>query len=95
LENYIRLKSPFKSNIAAWNFISVNENNIVAFYFEILSEAAPSIKILKLKGLDKKAIYKNLNTCEIFGGDELMYSGVSILLKKQDFRNECYHFQKI
>jgi len=90
-----RLKNPFKGNIAAWNFVSLNGNDVVAFYFEILSEAAPAIKILRLKGLDEKAIYKNLNTGKTFGGDELMYSGISIPPKKQDFRSEFYHFQKI
>lgn len=44
---------------------------------------------------EKTTHYENVETKEIYGGDELMYSGISIPLKKQDFRSECYRFRKI
>ncbi|MFR6162143.1 MAG: GH36 C-terminal domain-containing protein [Mediterraneibacter gnavus] len=30
------------------------------------------------RGLDPKAEYKNVETGEVFGGDELMYAGITI-----------------
>lgn len=92
---FYRLHNPFEENLAAWNFVSRDGQEVVAFWFEILSEGAPSVKLLKLEGLEETAHYENVETKEIYGGDELMYSGISIPLKKQDFRSECYRFRKI
>ena len=92
---FYRIKSPFEENIAQWNFVSNDGKNVVAFHFEILSQPAAPVKLLKLKGLDANAQYKNLSDGKIYGGDELMYSGISVPLKKQDFRSQCYRFYKI
>lgn len=81
--------------MAQWNFVSNDGNDVIAFYFEILSQPASPVKIMKLKGLEKDALYQDIKSGEIYGGDELMYSGISIPLKKQDFRSEYYHFKKI
>ena len=53
-------------------------------------------EIIKLlKGIDENAFYENLEDGRIYGGDELMYCGISIPLKKQDFRSVFYHFRKV
>lgn len=90
-----RIKNPFEYNWVAWNFVSKEKKEVVAFYFEVLSQPASPVKILKLKGLEEDAFYQNVLTGEIYGGDELMYSGISIPLKKEDFRSECYYLKKI
>ena len=90
-----RIKNPFESNCVEWNFISQDKKEVVAFYFEVLSQPASSVKILKLKGLEVDASYQNVITGEVYGGDELMYSGISIPLKKEDFRSEYYYFKKV
>ncbi len=92
---FYRVKNPFLENHGAWNFISQDGREVVAFYFEVLCEPAPAIQILKLKGLDEKAYYQELDTGEVYGGDELMYSGISILPEKQDFGSKCFRFQRI
>lgn len=61
----------------------------------ILSLPGAPVRLLKLKGLDEKALYRESESGEVFGGDELMYSGISIPLKKEDFRSEMYLFNKI
>lgn len=92
---FYRIKSPFNENLAQWNFVSQDGTQVAAFYFEILSQQASSVKILKLKGLDENAVYRDVSTgCE-YGGDELMYSGISIPLEKKDFRSLCFRFVKI
>lgn len=90
-----RINDPFSGNLASWNFVSGDGQEAVAFWFEILCEAAPSVKLLKLKGLEEDAQYENTETGEIYGGDELMYSGISIPLVKQDFRSECFRFRRL
>ena len=88
-------KLPFEENIAAWNFVSKDKKEVLAFWFEILSQPAAPVHILKLKGIDENAFYENLEDGRIYGGDELMYCGISIPLKKQDFRSVFYHFRKV
>lgn len=68
---------------------------MVAFHFEILSQPAAPVQLLKLKGLEADALYRDVDRSTVYGGDELMYSGISIPLKKQDFRSECYRFEKV
>ena len=90
-----RNENPFESNTVSWNFVSKDGHEAVAFFVEVLSPAAAPVRILKLKGLDPDALYKNTKDGCVYGGDELMYTGLSMPLKKQDFRGECYHFIKM
>ena len=53
------------------------------------------MQLLKLKGLEADALYRDVDRGTVYGGGELMYSGISIPLKKQDFRSECYRFEKV
>lgn len=92
---FYRIHNPFEENIAAWNFVSKDKKEVLAFWFEILSQPAAPVHILKLKGIDENAFYENLEDGRIYGGDELMYCGISIPLKKQDFRSVFYHFRKV
>ena len=46
-------------------------------------------------GLEADALYRDVDRGTVYGGDELMYSGISIPLNKQDFRSECYRFEKV
>lgn len=90
-----RIKNPFEGNLAQWNFVSRDKKQVVAFHFEILSQPAAPVQLLKLKGLEPDAIYQDMDRGTLYGGDELMYAGISIPLKKQDFRSECYRFEKV
>ena len=90
-----RIKNPFDGNLAQWNFVSQDGRQVVAFHFEILSQPAAPVQLLKLKGLEADALYRDVDRGTVYGGDELMYSGISIPLNKQDFRSECYRFEKV
>lgn len=93
--DFYRILSPFEYNEAAWNFVSKDKSEMVAMYFKILSEPGTRVRILKFKGLNKNAKYQNLETSEIFGGDELMKVGISIPRQKQDFISILWRFKKI
>lgn len=61
----------------------------VAFFFEILSQPAAPVRILKLKGLHPDKLYRRYDNGEIYSGDELMYCGISIPLKKRISEEKC------
>lgn len=90
-----RLRNPFEGNLAQWNFVSEDKSEAAAFHFEILSRPAASVNLLKLRGLDADALYQEQESGEIYSGAELMYSGLSIPLKQEDFRGECFYFKRV
>ncbi|RHW43581.1 alpha-galactosidase [Neobacillus notoginsengisoli] len=90
-----RLLSPFEGNEAAWNFVSEDQTEAAVSYFKILSEPAPAIRIVKLQGLHPDYVYKNIETGEIFGGDELMNAGITLPRIKRDFISMFWRFKAI
>lgn len=90
-----RIFSPFEGNEAAWNHVSKDLKTVVAAYVKVLSLPAAPIRTLKLKGLDPHALYRERESGEIYGGDELMYAGLSILRIKEDFWSKQWLFDKI
>ncbi|UUI40628.1 alpha-galactosidase [Oceanobacillus oncorhynchi] len=91
---FYRILSPFESNEAAWCFVSKDQAEVVVNYFKILSQPSSPIKTLKIKGLNKRYLYKNRYTNEVFGGDELMNAGISLPIKNHDFSATTFHFIK-
>ena len=68
---------------------------IVFSHVQILARSAYRIPTLRLRGLDPKAEYKNVETGEVFGGDELMYAGITIPRVRQDFSATMIIFEKM
>lgn len=89
-----RILSPFEGNEAAWNFVSSDQSEVVASYFKVLSQPGASLRTLKFKGLNPDYIYKNVETGELFGGDELMNAGITLPRIKQDFLSMFWRFTK-
>lgn len=80
--DFYRILSPFEGNNTAWNFVSPDKKQVVAMYFNILAQPACPLQVLRLKGLDPNALYRVRSTGELFGGDELMFVGLSLPVQK-------------
>lgn len=91
---FYRIINPFDENEAAWNFVSEDQTEMAASYFKVLSQPAAAIKTLKFKGLNPDYIYRNVETGELFGGDELMHVGITLARVKQDFLGMFWRFVK-
>ena len=91
---FYRIINPFDGNEAAWNFVSEDQTEMAASYFKVLSQPAAAIKTLKFKGLNPDYIYRNVQTGELFGGDELMHVGITLTRVKQDFLGMFWRFVK-
>ncbi|WP_346835212.1 alpha-galactosidase [Paenibacillus polymyxa] len=92
--NFYRIINPFDENEAAWSFVSEDQTEMAASYFKVLSQPAAAIKTLKFKGLNPDYIYRNIETGELFGGDELMHVGITLTRVKQDFLGLFWRFVK-
>lgn len=92
---FYRLISPFEGNMAAWSFVSEDQKKVVVWFYKILVQPNEPLYCLPLKGLNPGFQYVQIQTGKAFGGDELMYSGLGIPLRKGDFTSACWRFEKV
>lgn len=89
---FYRLESAFDSNHPSWMFVS--EEEVIVCDYSVLSETAPLVRLLKLRGLDTTAVYEVEG--QHYGGDELMHVGLYIEpIVKGDFVSKLYVLKKV
>ncbi len=89
-----RIISPFEGNEAAWSFVSEDQSEAILSYFKVLSQPASPVRTIKFKGLHPEYFYENIETGELFGGDELMHVGITLPGIKQDFISVFWRIKK-
>lgn len=90
-----RLVSPFESNETAWIYVAQDGGEAAVFYFKVLAQPAVPIRILRLKGLDPAAQYRDLESGKVFGGDELLYVGLTVPVENGDFTSRFWRFRRV
>jgi alpha-galactosidase len=93
--DFYRLQSPFAGNFTAWSYVSPDKEEILAGFYQILAAPNPKEQLLRLKGLDADTDYKELETGEIYGGDELMNYGLKVPYLKEDFSSQVWKFKAL
>lgn len=88
-----RLKSPFESQTMAMNFVNEDKSEAVLFVANVLGEGEPKYNRIRLRGLDKNAIYKDTKTGKEYSGEVLMNIGVRRGFG-QDFQSEIIAYKK-
>lgn len=88
-----RLLSPFEGNDSAFMFVSQDLKKAALYYFRIMAQPAPPVKILRLRGLDKSKLYKDEETGLEFGGDELMNCGINLPPFEGDYQGHIWMFE--
>ena len=90
-----RLISVFDSNESAWMNLDKDGMSAVVSYVKKYCEPNVLPKRLKIKALDKEALYEVVETGEVFGGDELMYIGLEIGEIMGDFQAKVWTLKKV
>jgi alpha-galactosidase len=93
--DFYRLRSPFEGNFTAWSYVNQDQQEVLAGFYQVLAAPNPKEEILKLKGLDSERDYEELNSGEIYGGDELMNYGIKVPYLKSDFSSRVWRFKAI
>lgn len=93
--DFYRLKNPFNTNECAWMVVSPNKDEFIVTTFKTFGNAQPISTITKLIAINADAMYQNVDTKEIFGGDELMNIGFFDPLYHSDYTSKRYHFKLI
>lgn len=91
---FYRLLNPQEGNIGAWNFVSEDENTVIYCCFQILSEVVRANAPVKLKGLREDSLYRLQQDGSCYGGDELMYAGITTPSVMKDFVSHVYIFKR-
>lgn len=90
-----RIFNPFNGNEAAWNIVYKDKTEFVATYVKTLSLPGAAIRTIKFRGLNPDYEYEDIETKEIYSGDELMNCGITIPRVKQDFHSIQWIFKKV
>ena len=91
---YYRLGNFFEEAHGGWEFVSEDGKEVIAVHIQVLAQPAYEIPIFYLRGLEETAWYQEKESGAIYGGDELMYAGITIPRDKSDFSSKVYYFQK-
>ena len=92
---FYRLLSPQRHNDSGWNLVSQDGNTVVCCQYRVLADPLRRTTVVHLQGLDPEATYRRQADGVCFGGDELMYAGLSDAPVRQDFVSVISIFQKV
>ncbi len=90
-----RLLSPYEGNYCSWEIASKDKTKVFLFACKVLAVAQTKNPSLKLAGLDPKKQYRHVQSGRVYGGDMLMYRGIRIDYKLQDFATEVLTFEAL
>lgn len=90
-----RLLNPFEGNESAVEYVAGDYSKAAVYYFRVLCQPNAPLRYLRIRGLDPSALYKNIETGSVYGGDELMNAGVAIPELNGDFASLLLRFEKV
>ena len=85
-----RLLSPWDGNDTAWITVSPDQRQAVFLLTRALATSAELPPVVRLRGLNSSWRYRVEETGEVFGGDELMASGLCCLIPREDAASVGY-----
>lgn len=83
--DYYRLSNPFQDIYAAWMFLSKDKSQALLNLVMLELHGNMAVSYVKLKGLQKDAIYQDINTGKSYYGSALMYAGLPIPIEQGEF----------
>lgn len=78
----------------AWMFVAKDKSEALFTFVQVLGRPNYPCRLVKLKGLDPKANYKNETTGEVHSGSALMNAGVVVDING-DFNSMKIHFVRV
>jgi alpha-galactosidase len=90
-----RLRSPFRTNEAAWIVVAPDQSEALVTRVSILTVANSPHDFLPLRGLDATAAYEIEGTADKFGGDALMQIGLPVPDRYGDFLSNLWHLRRV
>lgn len=76
--NYFRLSNPFTDNVAAWQFVSANGEEVLLNAVRLEVHGSKEVNYIKFKGLEPKAKYYDKTADKVYFGSALMKLGIPL-----------------
>ncbi len=83
---YYRLTSPFEDEVAAWLFVAENQDEALLNMVKLEAHGNPVTSYVRLKGLDKKAMYRDEETGRIYPGAGLICGGIPVPASEGEYQ---------
>lgn len=93
--DYYRLSDPFNTNIGSWQIVSSDKSESFFCAARILFKSNVYFPIIKLRGLEEGALYKDEYSSTVYSADELMYRGLFVDFPHGDFATYTMHLKKL
>ena len=93
--DFYRLLSPFDGNCCSWEIVSKDKKQVFVFACRVISIAHLKNANIRLQGLDADKMYRHVQTGKVYGGDMLMYRGIRVNYKMEDFATEVMEFEQV
>ena len=90
-----RLCSPFDGNLTAWISVAPDKGEAIFTLVRAMSQPNPVAPLVRLDGLDPARRYRINETGEVYGGDELMRSGLCCPLGQCDAASVLYTLKAV
>jgi len=90
-----RISNPFENNDTTWEVVSKDKSKVFFFTCRVLVRAQVAYDTVRLTGLDPNKKYRNSSNGKVYSGDMLMYKGLRIDYKYEDFATEAILFEEV
>ncbi|USB33519.1 alpha-galactosidase [Paenibacillus sp. YPG26] len=94
-----RLKSPFEGNESAWMIVSENQEEAIAYYFQVMAVPNAPKRSLRLAGLNPELEYEvqsgHSGETSIHGGDRLMQLGLPLAYEQKDYESGWFRLRAV
>ncbi|MBD2844152.1 alpha-galactosidase [Paenibacillus sp. IB182496] len=91
--DFLRLRSPFEGNDAAWMFVAKDRSEAFVMFARILKQPNAPLDRFRLRGLDPQREYRLTQPGgeeAVYTGEELMYAGLPVPQFAGDFGSAVY-----
>ncbi len=93
--DFYRLSSPFEENETSWMIENEDGTEFILYHYTVLNSPNAKNAKIRVRGIDPERDYELLGTGEVYGGDELIFEGITIPRKHGDFQSTVMHFRAI
>jgi alpha-galactosidase len=83
--DFYRLLSPLGGKECAFMTVSKDKTQAIVSYFKILNDMNTNVPVLKLRGLDENADYRDMQSKLVYSGTVLMKAGLKLPPMTEDF----------
>lgn len=93
--NFYRLASLFEGNETSWMIENEDGTEFILYHYTVLNSPNAKNAKIQIRGINPEYDYELLGTGEVYGGDELIFDGITVPRMHGDFQSTVMRFRAI